>query len=264
MGAYNCAATVPAAVDAIIAQTIHDWEMIICDDGSTDDTYEVLQSLAAKEPRIVLIRNQSNLGLAPTLNNCLKIARGEYTARMDGDDVCAPNRFEKELAVLANEPQFSLVSCAMEFYDDNGVYGVYHYKPYPQKTDFFKQSPFCHAGCMMRRCILDELGGYNESESVRRIEDFDLWFRLYKAGYKGCNLPDVLYSMYDDRQAYKRRKFKFRLSSARLLYQIYREFKPGIKYLPRVAIPIIKGLLPEKLYMFLRKKGLQKQQIGGN
>lgn len=263
MGAYNCATTVTAAVNAIIAQTISDWELIICDDGSTDNTFEVLMSLAAREPRIILLRNPTNVGLAPTLNNCLKVARGEFTARMDGDDVCAPTRFEKELAVLEREPDFALVSCAMEFYDDNGVYGVYRYAPYPQKKDFFKQSPFCHAGCMMRRAVLNELGGYNESDAVRRMEDYDLWFRLYKAGYKGQNLPDVLYSMYDDRQAYKRRKFKYRLTSARLLFRSYCEFKPGIKYLPHVAMPIIKGLLPEKIYVYLRKKNLQKQQVSG-
>ena len=261
MGVYNCAATVTAAVNAIIAQTFSDWELIICDDGSTDATFDILVTLAAREPRLVLLRNPTNMGLAPTLNNCLKAARGEFTARMDGDDVCAPDRFEKELAVLEREPAFDLVSCAMEFYDDNGVYGVYHYEPYPQTKDFFKQSPFCHAGCMMRRSVLNELGGYNESDAVRRMEDYDLWFRFYSAGHKGRNLPDVLYSMYDDRQAYKRRKFKYRLTSAKLLYRSYRAFKPGVKYLPRVAMPIVKGLLPEKIYMYLRKQNLRKPQM---
>ena len=114
---------------------------------------------------------------------------------------------------------------------------------------------------MMRRSVLNELGGYNESDAVRRMEDYDLWFRFYSAGHKGRNLPDVLYSMYDDRQAYKRRKFKYRLTSAKLLYRSYRAFKPGVKYLPRVAMPIVKGLLPEKIYMYLRKKNLRKPQM---
>lgn len=259
MGAFNCAATVTAAVNAIIAQTYPFWELIICDDGSTDDTYAILQSLARQEPRIILIQNASNLGLAPTLNNCLKIARGEYTARMDGDDVCAPDRFEKELSVLENNPQFSLVSCAMNFFDDHGVYGVYRYPQYPDKKDFFKQSPFCHAGCMMRREVLLRLGGYNESDDVLRIEDYDLWFRLYKAGYLGCNLPDVLYSMYDDRQAFKRRKFKFRVNAAKIKLKVYREFKPGIKYFPSIILPVIKGFIPEKVYLYLHKKRLHSQ-----
>ena len=258
MGVYNCAPTVTAAVEAVIAQTFTDWEFIICDDGSTDNTYEILVMLASQEQRIQLMRNLKNVGLAPTLNHCLEVARGEYIARMDGDDICAPERFEKELAILEKNPQFSLVSCEMEFYDENGVYGISSYKPYPEKKDFFRQSPFCHAGCMMRHTILNELGGYNESEDVYRMEDYDLWFRLYKAGYKGYNLHDILYSMYDDRNAYKRRKFKYRLTSARLLFRSYREFKPGFKYLIYVIRPIIKGLLPEKLYMYLRKKSLNR------
>jgi len=211
-----------------------------------------------------LIKNARNLGLAPTLNNCLKLAQGKYIARMDGDDTCATDRFEKELAVLEANPQFSLVSCAMSFYDDNGVYGVDRYDPYPQKLDFFKRSPFCHAGCMMRKSILIALGGYNESDSVKRMEDYDLWFRLYKAGYRGCNLPDILYHMYDDRIAYKRRKFKHRINCTKLNLQIYRAFKPGIKYFPGLFKPILKGLLPECIYIYLRKKRLHAQLIHDN
>ena len=153
MGVYNCASTVEEAVQSIIDQTITDWELIICDDGSSDNTYEVVKALAEKEKRIVLIRNERNMGLAPTLNNCLRVARGTYTARMDGDDICAPDRFEKELAVLEADPDCAVVSCGMLSFDEEGVYGQSNYPEKPEKTDFFRMSPFCHAGCMMRREI---------------------------------------------------------------------------------------------------------------
>lgn len=258
MGVYNCAATVEEAVQSIANQSIADWEFIICDDGSSDDTWEVVQKLAEQEPRIVLIHNEKNVGLAPTLNHCLRYARGTYTARMDGDDICAPDRFEKELAVLTADPACAVVSCAMLSYDENGVYGQSNYPEKPDKIDFFRMSPFCHAGCMMRKTVLLELGGYNESDAVRRFEDYDLWYRLYKDGYYGRNLPEPLYSMRDDRNAYKRRKMKYRLNSCKLRMQIYRDFKPGIRYLPGVFMPVIKGLLPEKLYTYLRRRKLQK------
>ena len=73
------------AIRSIIGQTVTDWELIICDDGSFDNTFAVVQELARREPRIVLIQNERNMGLAPTLNNCLHIARGTYTARMAMD-----------------------------------------------------------------------------------------------------------------------------------------------------------------------------------
>lgn len=258
MGVYNCADTVTDAIQCITDQTYTDWELIICDDGSTDNTYDIVNSLAKQEHRIVLIRNEKNKGLAPTLNHCLKYARGEYTARMDGDDVCTSDRFEKELAVLESNPEIAVVSCFMNFFDEDGIYGISQYDTYPRKKDLIKHSPFCHAGCMMRKSVLEILGGYSENESVRRMEDYDLWFRLYRAGYQGYNLPEVLYSMRDDRQAYKRRKFKFRLNSAKLKLRIYKEFKPGLKYAPHIIAPVIKGILPEKIYMYLRRKKLQK------
>ena len=259
MGVYNCASTVEEAVHSIIAQTVTDWELIICDDGSSDNTYEVVQELARRDPRIVLIRNDRNMGLAPTLNHCLRIARGTYTARMDGDDLCAPDRFEKELALLESDPHCAVVSCAMISFDQDGPYGISHYLKKPKRQDLIMRSPFCHAGCMMHKAILLQLNGYSESEAVRRMEDYDLWFRLYQAGHYGRNLPDTLYSMRDDRNAYKRRTLTARLNSTRLKYRIYRAFRPGIRYIPYVFAPVIKGLLPEKLYTFLRRKKLQKQ-----
>lgn len=259
MGVYNCASTVEEAVQSIIDQTVTDWEFIICDDGSSDNTYEVVQELARREKRIVLMRNEHNMGLAPTLNNCLRAACGTYTARMDGDDICAPNRFEKELVVLEQDPNCAVVSCGMLSFDEGGVYGQSNYPQKPKKTDFFRMSPFCHAGCMMRKSVLLELGGYNESDAVLRFEDYDLWYRLYKAGYYGRNLPEPLYSMRDDRQASKRRKFRYRISCTRLKYQMYKDFKPGIRYLPYVLRPIMKGLIPEFLYTYLRRRKLRRQ-----
>lgn len=258
MGVYNCASTVEEAVQSIIDQTITDWELIICDDGSADNTYEVVKALAEKEKRIVLIRNEHNMGLAPTLNHCLHVARGIYTARMDGDDICAPNRFEKELALLESDPDCAVVSCDMLSFDEGGVYGRSHYPEKPSKIDFFQMSPFCHAGCMMRKDILQELGGYNESKAVERFEDYDLWFRLYKAGYYGRNLPEALYSMRDDRNAFHRRKMIYRIRSVRHGLKVYRDFKPGVRYLPTVFIPIAKGLLPEFLYTWLRRRKLRR------
>ncbi len=259
MGVYNCASTVEEAVQSIIDQTITDWELIICDDGSADNTYEVVKALAEKEKRIVLIRNERNMGLAPTLNNCLRVARGTYTARMDGDDICAPDRFEKELAVLEADPDCAVVSCGMLSFDEEGVYGQSNYPEKPDKTDFFRMSPFCHAGCMMRREILQELGGYKESDDVQRFEDYDLWYRLYKAGYYGRNLSEPLYSMRDDRNAFRRRKLKYRVNVTKLTWKIYRDFKPGVRYLPTIPMPIIKGLIPEFLYTYLRRRKLRQQ-----
>lgn len=113
MGIYNCADTLEEAVECIINQTYTNWELILCDDCSTDNTSEVAAILAERDKRIVLLKNKTNMTLAPTLNKCLDVAQGKYVARMDGDDICSKDRFENEMLFLENHPEYALVSCQM-------------------------------------------------------------------------------------------------------------------------------------------------------
>ena len=256
MGVYNCEATVENAILSILAQTYLDWELIVCDDGSSDRTKNIVDKYAEMDSRIISISNDCNMGLAYTLNYCYKIARGKYIARMDGDDICAFNRLQIEKDFLEDNSQYALVSCGMEFYDEGGVYGKYIYPVCPCETDLIKNSPFCHAGCMMRKGVLEQLGGYSVDKRVERMEDYDLWFRLMAAGLRGYNLADILYSMRDDRNAFKRRKLVFRFRSTQLKWRIWVYFKLSFRYLPYVVLPIIKGLMPEWLYKYFHKKKL--------
>lgn len=91
MGVYNGFKRMDRSIQSIIEQTYKDWEFIICDDGSSDDSYKKLQEYATKDNRIVVIKNVQNAGLAQTLNNCLKEVKGEYVARMDDDDYSHPD-----------------------------------------------------------------------------------------------------------------------------------------------------------------------------
>ena len=254
MGAYNCASTLEEAVECIINQTYTNWELIICDDNSKDDTYEVMCALAKKDSRIVLLKNQKNLTLAPTLNRCLEVAKGEFIARMDGDDVCDKFRFEKELAFLQANDKYALVSCHMEVYDENGVFGVIKHKEEPTLKDFLKRSQFCHAGCMIRASVIRELGGYSESDKFCRVEDYELWVRLYLAGYVGYNLQEVLYSMRDDRNAVRRRNFKNRKNESRVIRKVCKEGKLPFYLGVYALVPIIKFFVPTFIYKALHKK----------
>ena len=98
MGIYNCANTLGEALDCIINQTYTNWEVIMCDDYSSDDTVQIAEKYVQKYPgKFLLLKNKENHGLNYTLNKCLKVANGDYIARMDGDDLCAVDRFEKKL-----------------------------------------------------------------------------------------------------------------------------------------------------------------------
>lgn len=261
MGIYNCQDTLEDAVACIQNQTYPHWELILCDDGSTDKTYSIAQRLAQLHPgKIVLLRNDCNCGLNHTLNRCLSVASGDYIARMDADDLCSPDRFAAEVAVLAAEPGISIVSTAMEFFDETGIWGQIRHPEYPKPRDFLIGSPFCHAPCMVRKEAFDAVGGYSESPWLLRVEDYHLWMKMYKAGFVGKNLPEPLYQMRDDRNAYSRRKFRYRINEAYVRLLIVWELKlpcTGVVYALR---PILVGLLPQKVYDYLHKKKLTPQK----
>ena len=106
MSVHNNEKTVSKSIDCMLAQTCTDWELLLCDDGSSDGTAAVLEAYAARDTRMKVISNRENRGLAYSLNRCLELAGGEYCARMDGDDLCEPDRLEKELSFLEQHPQY--------------------------------------------------------------------------------------------------------------------------------------------------------------
>lgn len=253
MGIYNCADTLEEAVGCIINQTYTNWELILCDDCSTDNTREVAAALVAKDNRIVLLENETNLTLAPTLNKCLSEAHGEYIARMDGDDLCPQDRFEKELRFLEGYPEYALVSCQMNLFDKDGIYRVVTYVDEPQKKDFVFKSQFCHAGCMMRTEVMQQLGGYCVDKNRQRVEDYDLWVRMYEAGYKGYNLQEPLYSMRDDRNAHHRRTLKNRINEMGVQINVCKLFNLPFRYYIWTIVPILKCMVPSFVYKFVHK-----------
>lgn len=259
MGIYNCAETLPDAIESILNQTYTGWELIMCDDGSSDKTFAVAQKYADLYPgKIILLKNETNQGLNFTLNRCLAAASGDFVARMDGDDLCVPTRFEEELAVFEAEPELALVSTDMECFDETGVWGRIRHPEYPQKIDFLAGPPFCHAPCMIRSDVFRAVGGYSVDDKLLRVEDFHLWIKIYHAGYKGKNIGRPLYQMRDDRNAYKRRNFKNRINEAYVRTLAVKMLKlPKYGYIVALR-PILVGLMPMWLYDKLHKRRLSK------
>lgn len=258
-GIYNCADTLPDAIESILAQTATDWEWILCDDASGDNTYAVAKKFADQYPgKFVLLKNQQNMGLNYTLNRCLEYAKGKYIARMDGDDLCSPQRFAEELRCLEENSDIAIVSTDMEFFDETGTWGRISHPEFPQNKDFLSGSPFCHAPCMVRREAYEAVGGYSVSKKLLRVEDYHLWIKMYAKGFKGRNIPKPLYQMRDDRNAYSRRKFRYRLNEAYVRLLAVRELKLPFYTVIYALRPIIVGLLPKKLYDLLHKRNLRQ------
>lgn len=249
MGIYNCADTLEEAVQSILNQTYTNWQMIMCDDCSTDNTYTVAERIARRWPdKFILIRNERNMKLQYTLNHCLLYADGEYIARMDGDDTCSPDRFEKEITFLNTHPEYALVSCNMSLFDKDGEFRLIHYSKEPTRKSFLVTSQFCHAGCMMRTSVMKELGGYSEEANCERVEDYDLWVRLYAAGYKGYNIQETLYAMRDDRNAVRRRTLRNRVNESSLKIRAGKLLGYRVAGYAYAAVPIIKAMIPDCVY----------------
>lgn len=193
MATYNCGDTLRASIDSIIAQTYTDWEFIICDDCSTDDTYEILSEYAQKYPKkIIVIKNEKNSKLAFSLNHCLEHAKGEYIARMDGDDISLPERLARQVEFLDAHKEYALVGTAMLPFGDDGERPPRYAIEIPGERDMLKRPPFFHATIMMTREAYDRIGAYHVSKRTMRAQDYDMWFRFFEAGYKGYNLHGTL------------------------------------------------------------------------
>ncbi len=255
MAVYNCEDCVSRSIDSILNQTYTNWEFIICDDCSTDNTYKILEQYREKYPdKITLVKNEKNSKLSYSLNHCLKYAKGTFVARMDADDISKPERFKKQIDFLKSNPEISLVGTTMKVFNGNVVDGVRTYKYEPTKFDLRFNSCFAHATIMTYKSVYDSLGGYLVSRRTQRGQDFDLWFRFFAKGYRGVNLPDPLYVITEDKNAFKRKKYRYRFYATLTALNGYRLVKMPIYYYPFAFKPLISGLIPANLKKRLRKK----------
>jgi glycosyltransferase EpsE len=258
MGIYNCAPTLVESLDSIARQTYTYWEMIICDDGSSDDTLHVAREWAKRDSRTLVLVNEQNLGLARTLDRCIVEARGELLARQDGDDISEPDRLAKLVAAMDSHPEIAMVSSWMSCFDEKGVWGLVRTKPFPVANDFLSGSPICHAPCMMRKAPVLTVGGYGAQPWVLQVEDVFLWLRLYASGYRAMNLQEPLYRMRDDENARGRRTLRRRINHARVRWKGFRMLGfPWHKRLWAVK-PILVWALPGGLYRKLHRQRLKQ------
>lgn len=254
MATYNCESTVEEAVMSILAQTYDKWEFIICDDCSTDKTFEVLNRISVNTPqKITLLRNDANRKLAFSLNRCLEYAEGELIARMDGDDISLPERFDRQVEYLRENPHVDLVGTAMRRFNERGLADVVSLPESPDRYTLHKSLPFAHATIMARRTVFSVLGNYTVSKRTERAEDYDLWFRFFKAGFKGRNLPSPLYLVREDLHAIRRRTPLSRYYAFRIALDGYRSLDYPCYWRVTPALALLKGLVPARFVRLFRR-----------
>ena len=182
---YNSASTLGSALDSLADQTEKDHEVVVVDDGSTDGTAALLASRAGRRLRVVRI---DHAGLLAALNRGLAECRGRYVARMDADDLCMPDRLERQLEVAEADAGVSVVGTQVEVFSDGEVAeGFRRYVEWQNSLvrhedicrEIYIESPIAHPSALLRREELLALGAYEERGWA---EDYDLWLRYHAAG----------------------------------------------------------------------------------
>ena len=199
--AYNCEKFIGKAIQSVLQQTFTDFELIIINDGSTDNTESVIHEV--NDQRIVYLKNSNNQGLVYTLNKALTHANGKYMARMDADDICLRERLTKQKTFLDQNEDIAVVASTIEFINEQeektGIWELDRQTITPAqiRRAILKQNCIAHPTVMMRSEIIKQLKykGYQKN-----IEDYDLWLRLLNRGYKIAKLDEtlLLYRIHDD------------------------------------------------------------------
>jgi len=189
MPVYNVDRYIHDAVLSIQEQTYKNLEIIIIDDCSTDNTFSILESVAKMDTRIKLFKNSENLGITKTLNKAFEYATGDFIARMDGDDICESDRFEKKMEYLINNPDRALVGCSLISIDENSnkLGKLKYYDDYKLNLKILKYiNPVSHIW-IARREVYTQLNGYRE---IPGTEDYDFVLRAITNGFIIGNLEN--------------------------------------------------------------------------
>lgn len=243
------------AIQSIIDQTFTEWEFVICDDGSPDDTWEFLNGEYGKDERFVLVRNEQNGGLRVALNTCLKAASADYVVRQDADDYSREDRLQILYDYVVQHPTIDVVGTAMMSFDEKGEYGVIHpRKLAPQKMDFLHGSVVAHASTIMKKDSLLRVNGYRVAWETTRCEDTDLYMRMCANGAEFRNLDEPLYYVRQDRDSVARRKYINRVKEAVVKFKGFRLMKMPLYGYIFVLKPLVVGLIPAGLLLAIKKK----------
>lgn len=219
VAAYNAEAHIRECISSIMSQTYHNWELIICDDHSSDKTADIIKEFQSIDKRIKMIQNEKNMRAGASRNRCIEICKGDMVMIQDADDVCSEDRIEKLVSRISLD-DVDFVSSGHYLFDDNGKYKtIVMPTEFPEKKDFLFGMPFCHAATLFKKECLMRVNGYRVSKETRRGQDYDLFMRLYANGYHGCNIADVLYGYRVDKNTISRRKFEYRIDECIIRYK---------------------------------------------
>jgi len=176
---YNSEKYLRRAIDSLVNQTFTDFELLILNDGSSDRSEQIIQSYI--DSRIVYVKNEVNKGLIYSLNKGIALAKGEFVARMDGDDICLPERLQKQYDWLEKSASTAVVGCHVSFIDDSESITGEWKEDVETKSHSQIKKKMCWENCMAHSSVMvraEILKQYRYKENQKDTEDYDLWLRI--------------------------------------------------------------------------------------
>lgn len=248
MSVKNGENDLPISIKSIQNQTFSDWEFIICDDGSTDNTLEVLRNFAKEDARIRILHNEESKGLAYSLNYCIREARSNIIARQDADDRSSEDRFERQYEFVMNHPEYAVVGTCWYNVDDSGEVSESLVPELPSAKDMIKGGLYLHPSWMMRKNEIQKVGYYTVNKYTMRSQDYHFIMKVLASGMKLYNMPEKLYYYTADSNTMKRsRNWSRVIGLMWIRFDSYKRNHLPLSAYIYVFKPLIVNLIPESI-----------------
>lgn len=259
MGVFNGEKYLRNAIESILDQSFLDFDFIICNDGSTDNTKSIITEYAISDDRVILLNNTTNKGLGYSLNKCIEASNSEYLVRMDGDDYSISSRLEVLVDTIENNSEYSVIGTAMTLFDSEEEWGQTTPITYPTSYQVYKGPAVAHATVIMRRSAIISVGMYNVACDEYRIEDYDLWCRLNEKGFSIMSINKKLYKCrWDRNDYYSRRKYKHLLGLVKYKLHWSKKMNLGIKGKFHALVVFAKAITPTFIKKLHHRRKLSK------
>lgn len=252
MSVRNGEKYVADSIRSMLNQSFKDFEFIILNDASIDNTLKIINKI--KDKRLKVISNSRKKGLTKSLNICLKICKGKYIARMDHDDIARPDRFQKQISFLEQNPKVGVVGSWVEIIDSWGKSKGLLKFPKSQKTilnKIFLYNPIRHSTVMFRKELVNKYGFYDAN--LDGAEDYDLWLRFSRhTKIANINIPLVKYRIHEDSVSEKEEKKVLKAAIKARIKAIFKYNYSLLKFV-YLILPVISYFIPKNIKILWQK-----------
>lgn len=225
---YNRATYLPKSINSVLSQSFKDFEIIIVDDASTDNTSEVVAEVGKKDARVKYFKNEQNLGISKSRNRGVSLSSGKYIAMLDSDDYWIDDdKLQKQFDIISKDKKIALVGTGIVLVNENGEElkkDIFNTDDESIRHKILSKNQFAQSSVLFRKSVFNECGGYDESLIV--CEDLDLWLRFgQKYNFANLSEPMTAYLMHPSGIS-KQNKKKIAVATDRIIEK-YKSFYPN-------------------------------------